>query len=146
MHNDYQRHLPYLWAAPRFEISRFRKYAEGAAGDGHIQEYLGSFGLSPLDQVGGRTMADTTTLWIAELFEFYAHNGNLSFVQEMWPTAQKALAWQIRASAQIGLPWHLVSTCVPPLSRLAPFLLPPPPSLRPLTAQPYPTFWQTLQV
>jgi hypothetical protein len=55
-------------------------------------------------------MADTTTLWITQLYEFYVHTGNASFVQEMWPVAQRAIAWQVGASAQIGLPWHLVCT------------------------------------
>lgn len=85
-------------------------YAQGAARDGHIQEYLGSFGLSPLDQPGGRTMADTTSLWITELWEFYINTGDEALVVEMWPVAQKAIAWQIAASAQIGLPWKLVCT------------------------------------
>ncbi len=111
---DYQRHLPYLWAPPAFEMSKFREYAIGAAKDGHIQEYLGSFGLGPLDVPGGRTMADTTTLWITELYEFYLHSGDVEIILENWETAKRAINWQIGASAEIGLPWHLVSTCVPP--------------------------------
>jgi non-lysosomal glucosylceramidase len=114
VHNDYQRHLPYLFAAPAYEYSKFREYAIGAAADGHIQEYLGSFGLSPLDSVGGRTMADTTTLWITELYEFYVNTADLAFVQEMWPTAQRAIAWQIGVSQKIGLPVRAsVCVCVP---------------------------------
>lgn len=110
VHNDYQRHLPYLWAAPDLELSKFREYAAGAAADGHINEYLGSFGLGPLDAPGGRVMADTTTLWIVELYEFWINSGDSALVQEMWPIAAKAIAWQIEACVQIGLPWHLTAT------------------------------------
>jgi len=110
VHNDYQRHLPYIWAAPAFEISKFREYSIGQAGDGHIQEFLGDFGLSPLDSIGGRTMADTTTLWITELWEFWIQTGDEAFLTEMWETAVGAINWQINVASQIGLPWHLVCT------------------------------------
>ena len=78
--SDYQRHLPYIWAAPAFEINKFRKYTQGQYPDGHIPEYLGSFGISPLDQTGGRTMADTTSLYITELYEFLIGTGNATLV------------------------------------------------------------------
>jgi len=110
IHNDYQRHLPYNWAAPAFILSKFHRLAVGQYGDGHLPEYLGAFRLGPLDASGGRTMADTTTLWLVELYEMYINTGNLSLVQAYWPTAQRAVAWQIGACQQIGLPWHLVST------------------------------------
>ena len=97
MHNDYQRHLAYLWVMPFFETSKMREWASGQAGDGHIQvcdgnilfcslhsaltfclssrsskqEYLGDFGVGPIDVPGGRTMGDVTTVWILELLELY---------------------------------------------------------------------------
>ena len=95
MHNDYQRHLPYIWAAPRFEISKFREYARGQYKDGHIPEFLGDFGLGPLDNTGGRTMADTTTLWVTELFEFWINTGDVALVNELWPNARAAIGWLI---------------------------------------------------
>jgi non-lysosomal glucosylceramidase len=58
VHNDYQRHLPYLWLLPEFELQKSRIYAAGQASDGHIWEYLGAFALSPLDQWGGRVMGE----------------------------------------------------------------------------------------
>ena len=110
VHNDYQRHLPYSYAAPAFELSKFDEYAAGQLPDGHIPEYLGAFGLGPLDQTGGRTMADTTTLWIVELYEMYINTGDLAVVEKYWPNAVAAIKWQIGACEQIGLPWRLVCT------------------------------------
>jgi non-lysosomal glucosylceramidase len=75
-----------------------------------MPEYLGDFGLGPLDKTGGRTMADTTTLWVTELFEFWINTGDVAMVNEMWPAAKRAIAWLIGAAEQIGLPWHLVCT------------------------------------
>lgn len=110
IHNDYQRHLPYLWLLPEFELSKMRKWGSGQATDGHIWEYLGSFSLGPLDQPGGRTMGDTTTLWVMELLELWHNTGDEDFLLEMWPIAKRAVYWQIQEASQIGLPWHLVCT------------------------------------
>ena len=55
-------------------------------------------------------MADTTTLWLVELYEMYINTGDLALVQSFWTAAQRAVAWQIGACVQTGLPWHLVST------------------------------------
>jgi len=109
-HNDHQRHLPYLWLMPQFEQSKMKKWASGQASDGHLPEYLGSFGLGPFDQPGGRTMADTTTIWLLELLELYRHTGDVSMLAELYPTAVGAVKWQIGASKQLGLPYGLVCT------------------------------------
>jgi non-lysosomal glucosylceramidase len=55
-------------------------------------------------------MADTTTLWITELYEFYANTGDAALVVEFWPTAKRAINWQIAACNGIDLPWRLVCT------------------------------------
>ena len=44
IHNDYQRHLGYLWVMPFFETSKMREWASGQAGDGHIQARRGEAG------------------------------------------------------------------------------------------------------
>lgn len=110
IHNDYQRHLHYLSVMPEFEYSKLRKWGSGQAKDGHIYEYLGSFGLGPIDVPGGRTMGDTTSLWVVEILEVWRHTADEDFLQEMWPIAKNAMYWQINNAAEIGLPWHLVCT------------------------------------
>jgi len=110
VHNDYQRHLPYLWAAPRFELSKFHAYARGQAANGHIDEYLGSFGLGPVDAAGGRVMADTTTLFVVEAYEFYINTGDLEFLHDLYPAVKSAMAWLVERAKGVGLPQHLVCT------------------------------------
>jgi len=111
IHNDGQRHLPYLWLMPQFEIGKLRKWGSGQVlPDGYIQEFLGPFGVGPFDVPGGRIMADTTTLWITELYELWCHTGDPTLLTDLWPIAVKAINWTIANSAEIGLPWKLYST------------------------------------
>jgi non-lysosomal glucosylceramidase len=110
IHNDYQRHLPYIWTMKEFEISKLEKWGASIYPDDHIPEYLGAFSLSPLDQPGGRTMADTTTLFIAEMYELYSHTGDFDFLQTWYPTIKRALNWLTTNAKAYGLPDHLVCT------------------------------------
>ena len=112
IHNDYQRHLPYFWVMPEFELSKLTKWAEGQATDGHLWEDLGSFGLGPLDKWADRIMADTTTLWIMEQYEYYINTNKTAYLASNYNTIKRALGW-IMANANInkqGLPYKLVCT------------------------------------
>ncbi len=40
VHNDHQRHLPYLWAFPETERQKMHAWGSLAAADGMIQEEL----------------------------------------------------------------------------------------------------------
>ncbi len=83
---------------PQFEVSKMTKWASGQAADGHLPEYLGSFGLGPLDQPGGRIMADTTSIWIIELLELYQHTGDAALLEQLYGVAVGAIKWQISAA------------------------------------------------
>jgi hypothetical protein len=41
VHNDYQRHLPYLWAVPQFELQKSELYESCQQPDGMITESPG---------------------------------------------------------------------------------------------------------
>jgi hypothetical protein len=110
IHNDYQRHLPYLWLFPEFEAQKLRKWASGQAPEGYIQEFLGEFGVSPFDIPGGRIMGDTTTLWVVELYELWLSSGDGVLLAELYPTAVRALQWLMANAAPLGLPEKLYST------------------------------------
>ena len=115
MHNDYQRHLLYLWVAPDFEVQKVSAWLTWAqAADGHVHETLAGFNHGPLDVPGGRTMADTTSLVLLELHELWRH-GALSTTQlaALWPGAARALRWCVaNADGTDGyaLPQHLTNT------------------------------------
>jgi non-lysosomal glucosylceramidase len=110
IHNDYQRHLPYLWLLPQIEAQKLRKWGSGQDPTGFIYEYLGPFGVGPFDVPGGRIMGDTTTLWVVELLELYRNTGDGALLAELWPTATRAIAWLIGNAAPLGLPERLYST------------------------------------
>ena len=110
IHNDYQRHLPYLWLMPQFEAQKLRKWASGQDASGFIQEFLGPFGVGPFDVPGGRIMGDTTTLWVVELLELWRGTGDDALLDDLYPTAARALAWLMANAAPLGLPERLYST------------------------------------
>lgn len=62
------------------------------------------------DGCGGRTMGDTTTIWLLEILEIYQSTGNLTRLKEVWPAAVKGIQWQIQVSQEFGIPAHLVCT------------------------------------
>ena len=107
VHNDYQRHLPYFWAVPEFEAQKSHLYENCQRPDGMITENPGFF---LTDGCGGRTMGDTTTIWLLEILEIYQSTGNLTRLKEVWPAAVKGIQWQIQVSQEFGIPAHLVCT------------------------------------
>ena len=72
VHNDYQRHLLYLWAFPRHETQKLEVWGTwGMFADGHVQESLAYVNGKPMDTPGGgRLMGDTTSLFLLELYEY----------------------------------------------------------------------------
>ena len=117
IHNDYQRHLPYILYFPDTEKNKLRQHAANQITDGpdsgKLNEYLapGCIGgvSSWYNGAGGRDMGDVTSLFIAEIWEMYAWTGDMNFTKAMYPHVVHAMEWQIRRSPD-GLPIHLVST------------------------------------
>ena len=111
VHNDYQRHLPYLWLMPQVEVSKMRAWASvGQDPDGHIVENIASFSLGPMDEPGGRVMGDTSSVFVLELLELWRHLGDEALLAELWPSAVRATQWMASNAAVLGLPLHLVCT------------------------------------
>lgn len=117
VHNDYQRHLPYLWLvggspAGGFEQEKSELYqscqVSGGDDDGMITEnpgfQLGGGGC------GGRRMGDVTTIWILEVLELWRGTNDTARLRAAWPAVVRGMEWQIRQSVALGLPAHLVCT------------------------------------
>ena len=68
---------------------------------GMIQEVLASMGsggriTGPMDEsAGGRTMADTTTIFILDTYRVYLNTADRAFVEATWPHLVRAAVWQI---------------------------------------------------
>ena len=112
VHNDYQRHIPYLLYFPETEKNKLRQHAANQQADGMINEVLirGCSGYTfNWTQYGGRVMSDVSTLFIVEVFEIWAWTNDTAFVEELYPAVRKAAKWQIGISL-LGLPPHLLNT------------------------------------
>ena len=119
VHNDGERHLPYLLLWPQILPSKMRAWAVGQKSDGMIQEQLacGCMDATPpqLDVPCGRTMGDVSSMFIVYLYEYYLWgpvSASRSLLQQLWPAARAAAIWQMRRAnrTQLHLPDFLVDT------------------------------------
>ena len=115
VHNDYQRHLLYIWAFLEFETQKMEAWGSWAQDpeDGHVAECLAGFGHGPLDKPTGRMMGDTTSIFVLEAYEYYMHTGNKTWVTSMWPSVKRAKAAGDTASlAEIQNSYSLSQTAI----------------------------------
>ena len=124
VHNDGERHIPYLMILGGYGTqSKMRAWAAGATPStttsvgGMIQEQLacGCMDAVPpkLDAPCGRTMGDVTSMFIVYLLELWQWTADENLLKELWPAAKAAAEWQIdRATnpSAPGLPHHLIDT------------------------------------
>ena len=115
VHNDGERHIPYIMLWPTSTLSKMRAWAAGQLDDGMIQEQLGCgcTGAIPpkLDTPCGRVMGDVSSMFIVYLLELWQWGAvDASVLSELWPAARRAAEWQLARANASGLPQHLVDT------------------------------------
>ena len=115
VHNDFQRHLMYLWDFPSFEMDKLSAWSSFAqAPDGHVIESLaggcGGGKPGPLDEPSGRLMGDTTSLFVAEVGEVWHLSGDSVAMRARWPAVKRAIAWMLLNANVTGLPRFLETT------------------------------------
>jgi len=114
VHNDGERHIPYLMLWPEGVPSKMRGWAAGQTDDGMIQEQLacGCMAAVPpkLDAPCGRVMGDVSSMFIVYLLELWQWTADADLLAELWPNAKAAAQWQIARAAEFGLPDKLVDT------------------------------------
>eukprot|EP01087_Luapelamoeba_hula_P006034 TRINITY_DN16187_c0_g1_i1.p1 TRINITY_DN16187_c0_g1~~TRINITY_DN16187_c0_g1_i1.p1 ORF type:complete len:1054 (-),score=97.01 TRINITY_DN16187_c0_g1_i1:147-3308(-) len=112
VHNDYQRHMPYMIYFPETEKQKLLAHGAKQLSNGMIQEELsgGCIGPTPAwESAGGRRMGDVTTIFIAQVWQFYAWANDLTFLRYIYPRVRAAVQWQVSVSPN-GLPEHLINT------------------------------------
>lgn len=114
VHNDGERHIPYIMLWPEGTESKMRAWAAGQGKDGMIQEQLAcgcATSVPPkLDSACGRTMGDVSSMFIVYLLELWQWTGNQKALKDLWPAAKRAAQWQINRSNEFGLPHHVIDT------------------------------------
>ena len=115
VHNDGERHIPYLMFWPETVVSKMRAWAAGALGDGMIQEQLGcgceAAVPATIDQACGRVMGDVSSMFVVYLLELHQWGAaDNATVASLWPAAKRAAQWQMARAEELGVPDHLVDT------------------------------------
>ena len=119
VHNDGERHIPYISIFPNSTISKLYAWAKYQLANGMIQEQLRcgctSLPLTPQNvEFGcGRSMSDVSSMFIVYLLELLTwHDDPYSqqVVVDLYNASKKAAQWHITESTANGIPSHLVDT------------------------------------
>lgn len=114
VHNDGERHIPYIMLFPNSTRDKVRAWATiGQAANGMINEQLGCgcmAAVPKLDDACGRAMSDVSSMEIQYILEFLRWSNDTELLTELWPRVKKAAQWQISTAAQYGVPTKLVAT------------------------------------
>eukprot|EP01064_Diplonema_japonicum_P031942 TRINITY_DN5885_c0_g3_i1.p1 TRINITY_DN5885_c0_g3~~TRINITY_DN5885_c0_g3_i1.p1 ORF type:complete len:905 (+),score=206.99 TRINITY_DN5885_c0_g3_i1:218-2932(+) len=114
VHNDGERHIPYIMLFPESTKSKIVAWGKVQLKNGMIQEQLACGCMGGIDagfEHGcGRVMSDVSTMYIIYLLELLKWNNDVAFVKEWYPIAKKAAEWQIAVSTVSGMPYKLQTT------------------------------------
>jgi non-lysosomal glucosylceramidase len=117
-HIDMYASLPYMFFYPELRRQVLLRFAAIQQPDGFIPEELITGGVpksvlsaaGPLDKPGGRNMGDSDSVFILGVWQYYLWTGDRVFLDSTWPHVRSAASWQIKRSADFGLPEYLQTT------------------------------------
>eukprot|EP01059_Diplonema_ambulator_P001585 TRINITY_DN11354_c0_g1_i1.p1 TRINITY_DN11354_c0_g1~~TRINITY_DN11354_c0_g1_i1.p1 ORF type:complete len:975 (+),score=272.70 TRINITY_DN11354_c0_g1_i1:44-2968(+) len=114
VHNDGERHIPYIMLFPESTKSKIEAWGRAQNSNGMINEQLACGCMGGIDagfEHGcGRVMSDCSSMYIIYLLELLRWNNDQDFVRTWYPTARKAAEWQISVSTFHGMPTKLQTT------------------------------------
>ncbi|XP_019862650.1 PREDICTED: uncharacterized protein LOC109591341 [Amphimedon queenslandica] len=119
VHNDGERHIPYIFIFPNSTISKLYAWAKYQASNGMIHEQLRCGCMTMSDQSPrveygcGRTMSDVSSMFIVYLLELLTwHDDPYSqqVVRDLYNASKKAAQWHMSVSTAEGIPIHMVDT------------------------------------
>ena len=118
IHNDGERHIPYIMFWPNTTRNKLAAWAGNQAANGMLAEQIHN--VDP-DTPEGRVMADSSSMFICFVLELLRWAGDRQTLGLYWPTVKRAAEWQMNVSAAFGVPYKL---------QVRAALQPPPPSSR----------------
>lgn len=114
IHNDGERHIPYIMFMPETTRSKMYAWAETQQSDGMVPEQLACGCTGPigrdLDKGCGRIMSDGSSMFIVYLLELYRWSGDAETLKRFWPVAKRAAEWHMASAAKEGVPLHQCNT------------------------------------
>ena len=107
IHNDGERHIPYISFFPNSTRSKLAAWAGNQQPDGMLAEQI--LNKSP-DTPQGRVMSDSSSMFMVYLLELLNWDADITSLQLYWPTVQKIVDWIISTTSTIGVPYQLQTT------------------------------------
>lgn len=107
IHNDGERHIPYIMFFPDGTRSKLAAWAGNQQTDGMLAEQI--LNTVP-DTPQGRIMSDSTSMFIVYVLELLRWSGDNVTLQLYYPVIKKAAEWQMAVSLEYGVPQHLETT------------------------------------
>eukprot|EP00494_Astrolonche_serrata_P029974 UN30241 len=115
VHNDGERHIPYIMFWPETTYNKLKAWAKYQLPNGMIQEMLANGpntkkGGRGYDDPDGRIMSDVTSMFLMYIWELYTWDGTQSglpggfnVIKEYWDNIVKGAMWQINVSTEYNL-------------------------------------------
>ncbi len=121
IHNDGERHMPYIMLWPNSERSKLAAWANNQAPIGWKEEGMlaeqihqntpdSPDGWTAKDTGSGRKMGDSSSAFVLEVLEFYRWSNDTITLGLYWETIKGIVGWQVKHSATFQLPLKLETT------------------------------------
>eukprot|EP00759_Apiculatamorpha_spiralis_P003226 PhF_6_TR11553/c0_g1_i1/m.18566 len=115
VHNDGERHIPYIMLFPEAVVSKLNAWAKYQLPNGMIQEQLACGcmgGIDPNFEYGcGRVMSDVSSMFVMYVYELYRWwPQGPDVLKSLYQNVKRAAQWHISVSTANGLPAHLITT------------------------------------
>jgi non-lysosomal glucosylceramidase len=118
IHNDGERHLPYIMLWPMAERSKLAAWAYNQAPPGWKQEGMLAEqihqntpdmpdGWTSNNTGTGRHMGDSSSAFVLEVLELYRWSNDTTTLKLYWHTIKQIVHWQLQQSEGLGLPMQL---------------------------------------
>lgn len=118
IHNDGERHMPYITLWPDAERSKLAAWAanqapKGWAEEGMLAEQIHQNtpdtpdGWTANDTGSGRHMGDSSSAFVLEVLELYRWANDTTTLGLYWQTVKQVVHWQLKQSEVYGLPFKL---------------------------------------
>ena len=107
IHNDGERHMPYITMFPNSTRSKLAAWAANQGANGMLAEQINQ--VTP-DKAEGRVMSDSTSMFIIYVLELYRWAADDTSLKLYWPTIKKAVEWHISTCEQFDVPYKLQTT------------------------------------
>jgi non-lysosomal glucosylceramidase len=107
IHNDGERHIPYIMLYTDGERSKLAAWAGNQGADGMLAEQMLS---KKPDRPLSRNMSDSSSMFIVYLLELMRWSNDTRSLELYYPTAKRAAQWQMDKSKEFGVPLGLETT------------------------------------